>query len=299
MSFADRIGLAHPAAPDEPTAAKARAAHGSRPRWRWPGRAGTAWYHPQGMRTTYDVFVSHNGLDTPLIERLCLALQAARMQPWFDEWALMPGDEWIREIERVLDTVPVVLVCVEAHGFEPWQDAQRQVALERAISVGKSTVVPVLLPGAPEKVELPGFLRGRQWLDLRAEAGWGRGIERLAAVVERRRLEASGGGGAAAAEGVRPERADAPAQGVGDVGDETLIAELARVLWDSDHAILAARNAGFPVQNMPPFKTAALFWKNVVDAARGGAVPGGVKAVANAAGKLFPGNLVFVRYRAR
>jgi len=247
------------------------------------------------MSTSYDVFVSHNGLEKALIERLCLALQAAGIQPWFDEWALSPGDEWIREVEVVLDAVPVVLVCVGVHGFERWQDAQRQVALERAISVGKSTVVPVLLPGAPEQVELPGFLRGRTWLDLRAEAEWGRGIDRLAKVVEKRRQQTSGRAASDAVEPMPP----APPQGAGDVSDDALVEELARVLWDADQATLAARNAGFPVQSLPAFRTAQVFWARIVEDARNGAVRGGVQALASAAARLFPGNSVFPRYRGR
>jgi hypothetical protein len=224
------------------------------------------------MTARYDVFVSHNGREKPLIERLCIALQTAGIEPWFDEWALAPGDEWIREVEHVLDTVPVVLVCFGVHGVEPWQDAQRQAAIERAVSVGKSAVVPLLLPGAPVAVELPGFLRGRT---------------------------PSGGGATRGAEASPPARASAAAHGGGDVSDEALIDELARVLYDSDQAMLAARNAGFPVQSMPTFRTAQVFWSRIVEDARNGAVRGGVGSVASVAAKLYPGNAVFIRYRAR
>jgi hypothetical protein len=251
------------------------------------------------MTARYDVFVSHNGREKPLIERLCIALQTAGIEPWFDEWALAPGDEWIREVEHVLDTVPVVLVCFGVHGVEPWQDAQRQAAIERAVSVGKSAVVPLLLPGAPVAVELPGFLRGRTPLDLRAEAEWGRGIARLTTTVEKRRQPPSGGGATRAAEASPPARASAAAHGGGDVSDEALIDELARVLYDSDQAMLAARNAGFPVQSMPTFRTAQVFWSRIVEDARNGAVRGGVGSVASVAAKLYPGNAVFIRYRAR
>lgn len=251
------------------------------------------------MSTSYDVFVSHNGREKPLIERLCLALQQAGIEPWFDEWALAPGDEWIREVEQVLDTVPVVLVCIGVHGVEPWQDAQRQAAIERAVSVGKSAVVPLLLPGAPEVLELPGFLRGRTASNLRVESEWGREIAKLTKTVEKRRQQASGGASSRAAEASPPGRSTAPAPTGGDVSDDALVDELARVLYDSDQAMLAARKAGFPVQSMPTFRTAQVFWSRIVEDARNGAVQGGVQSVASVAAKLYPGNAVFTRYRGR
>jgi hypothetical protein len=135
------------------------------------------------MSTTYDIFMSHNGLDKPLVERLCWALLDAGLRPWFDKWDLAPGDVWIREIERILDTVPAVLVCVGAHGLSAWHDAERQAAIHRATSKGSGVVVPVLLPGAPEQVDLPVFLRGLQGVDLRAEQAWEAGVVRLAATL--------------------------------------------------------------------------------------------------------------------
>lgn len=251
------------------------------------------------MTTRYDVFVSHDGRDKPLIERLCVALQQAGIEPWFDEWALAPGDEWIREVEHVLDSVPAVLVCIGVHGFEPWQDAQRQAAIERAVSAGTSAVVPLLLPGAPERVELPLFLRPRTPLSLRVEAEWGREIAKLTRTLEKRRQAPSGGGATRVAEASPPVRSSAADHAGGGVSDEALVDELARVLYDSDQATLAARTAGFPVQSMPTFRTAQVFWSRIVEDARNGAVRGGVGSVAAVAAKLYPGNAVFSRYRAR
>jgi WD40 repeat protein len=135
------------------------------------------------MEPTYDVFVSHNGLDKPVVERLCWALLEAGLRPWFDKWDLAPGDVWMTEVERVLAKVPAVIVCVGEHGLSAWHDAERQAALDRSTAAGGGTVVPVLLPGAPARVELPIFLRGRQAMDLRAEPAWDDGVARLAATL--------------------------------------------------------------------------------------------------------------------
>lgn len=132
--------------------------------------------------SAYDVFVSHNGRDKPVVERLCWALLEAGLRPWFDKWDLAPGDAWIAEVERILDQVPAVLVCLGSHGLSVWHDAERQAAMDRAAK-GRGVVVPVLLPDAPELVELPVFLRGRQAVDLRTESAWDAGVARLAAAI--------------------------------------------------------------------------------------------------------------------
>lgn len=131
----------------------------------------------------YDVFVGHNGRDKPVVERLCRALLEAGVRPWFDKWDLAPGDLWMQEIERVLVEVPAVLVCVGAHGWSAWHEAEWRAAVERANSKGSGMVVPVVLPGAPRDVELPVFLRDRQKVDLSDEAVWETAVGRLAATL--------------------------------------------------------------------------------------------------------------------
>jgi WD40 repeat protein len=72
-----------------------------------------------------------------------------------------------------------VIVCVGAHGFSAWHDAERIAAIDAATTRRPGLVVPVLLPGAPESVELPVFLRSRKCVDLRSEQAWEPGIGQL------------------------------------------------------------------------------------------------------------------------
>lgn len=135
-----------------------------------PGGQVRVYVREATMTPVYDVFVSHHGLDKPIVERLCWSLLDAGVRPWFDKWDLAPGDLWIREIERVLATVPAVLVCLGAHGWSAWGEAEREAAVQRTTSGGSVVVVPLLLPGAPEHGELPVFVRGRVAVDLRDES---------------------------------------------------------------------------------------------------------------------------------
>ena len=39
----------------------------------------------------FDVFLSHNSRDKPLVERIAERLKRARLEPWLDAWCLVPG----------------------------------------------------------------------------------------------------------------------------------------------------------------------------------------------------------------
>lgn len=81
--------------------------------------------------------------------------------------------------------------------------------------------------------------------------------------------------------------------------DEELVDELARVLSDGDEAKMVARRAGFSPANIPSFRVPLVFWSHMVDAARNGMIAGGVKAVAEAAAIMYPGNSMFHCYESR
>lgn len=83
------------------------------------------------------------------------------------------------------------------------------------------------------------------------------------------------------------------------VDGKVLVDELARVIHESDEAILILRRAKFPVGMIPRFTTSLAFWSRVVDLVEGGVLAGGLRAVAGAAAELYPHNEVFARYGAR
>lgn len=73
------------------------------------------------------------------------------------------------------------------------------------------------------------------------------------------------------------------------------VAELARVLHDSETAAMVARRAGFPASRLPHFRTPLVFWSVVAEEARNGALEGGLRSIFEAAALLYPANEVFRR----
>ena len=56
------------------------------------------------MTPTYDVFLSHNSADKAAVELVALRLRnEAKLRPFLDKWALVPGDNWIPRLEQAIE----------------------------------------------------------------------------------------------------------------------------------------------------------------------------------------------------
>ena len=67
--------------------------------------------------TQYDVFLSHNSHDKPLVEQLAQRLVAeAKLRPFLDQWHLIPGDERQPELEEALQRSKTVAVRARREG---------------------------------------------------------------------------------------------------------------------------------------------------------------------------------------
>ena len=117
---------------------------------------------------TYAVFLSFNSQDREAVEQIALYLaDKAGLRPWFDQWELIPGEPWTRNLERGLEASSTCAVFVGKSGEGPWQIREVETALRHQIDNHDFRVIPVLLPDAPQKPELPMFLSGNMWVDFR------------------------------------------------------------------------------------------------------------------------------------
>jgi formylglycine-generating enzyme required for sulfatase activity len=117
------------------------------------------------MPKTFDVFLSYNRGDEPAVRELATALRARDLLVWLDVDNLLPGDRWQEELEKVIRTARAGMIVVGRDGIGPWQNQEMRALLSQFAERGLP-VIPVLLSGA-EKPELPLFLKGFNWSDLR------------------------------------------------------------------------------------------------------------------------------------
>ncbi len=121
----------------------------------------------------HHVFLCHNSRDKPEIRKLAALLRDQGVLPWIDEEGILVGDPYIPTLERVIDRSPAVAVCFGSHAMGNWQKQEYAVFLQRFVdhrteSGRRVRLIPVLLPSLPSgSPDLPGFLRGQNYVDLR------------------------------------------------------------------------------------------------------------------------------------
>ncbi len=130
-----------------------------------------------GSEAEFDVFLSHNSRDKPLVRELYKTLIAYDLRPWLDEEELVPGRAWQDALEQIITTTKTAAVLYGPTGLGPWEEPEMRACLNQFVR-RKLSVIPVLLPGAPKEPDLPLFLQAFTWVDLR-DGLTDEGIEKL------------------------------------------------------------------------------------------------------------------------
>jgi hypothetical protein len=124
------------------------------------GRAVSNWtivdWFP-GRAATFDVFVCYNSADREAVRAICSSLIDHDITPWLDEWDLHPGDVWTDELDNQILKCKAAAVFLGVGGFGKWQRPECAALLSQFSKRG-IRIVPVLLPGSSERMELPAFL---------------------------------------------------------------------------------------------------------------------------------------------
>jgi hypothetical protein len=163
----------------------------------------------------YHVFLSYSSADRPAVEDLARRLVREGIDPWLDQWNLIPGDAWQPAIERALADCATCAIFIGPGGVGAWQHEEMRAAIDRRVAgTGAETidgrnsfrVIPVLLPGVerPEPGRLPTFLTTTTWVEFRTGLDDEQAFHRLVCGI--RGVEPGAGPGGAAFEGICPYR---------------------------------------------------------------------------------------------
>jgi WD40 repeat protein/energy-coupling factor transporter ATP-binding protein EcfA2 len=122
------------------------------------------------LTRSFSVFLSHNSLEKPVVERIATKLKREGLEPWLDKWCLTPAGDWQDELAEGLRACATCAVFVGPNGLGSWEDLEYKLATDRMAKDRAFRVFLVLLPGLPEPFDtsaLPSFLSIRTWVDLR------------------------------------------------------------------------------------------------------------------------------------
>jgi Novel STAND NTPase 1/TIR domain len=135
----------------------------------------------------FDVFLSHNGRDKHVVERIAEKLKRAGIEPWLDKWHLTPGGRWQEELAAGLGASSACAVFIGEADLGNWEREELAVAQNRAAVDRGFRLFPVLLEGLPDPFhpsDLPPFLSTRTWVDLRGGYDNTRALQALVGAVK-------------------------------------------------------------------------------------------------------------------
>jgi WD40 repeat protein len=130
----------------------------------------------------FDVFLSHNSREKPLVVRLAERLRGAGVEPWVVVWRLTPGGRWQDELATGIRDSRACAVFIGPSDAGDWEREEVGLALDWAAKHRGYRIFLVLLPGVAERFDintLSPFLSTRTWVDLRAGFDSARALQPL------------------------------------------------------------------------------------------------------------------------
>jgi hypothetical protein len=110
----------------------------------------------------YDVFLSHNSKDKPLIEIIAEQLREDSLEVWLDKGNLDSGDSFPDEIQQAIENSKAVLFCIGSHGLGKWQKLEMNACRVSSVD-GKLKIFTIILPS------LENLPDGSEYVFLRQE----------------------------------------------------------------------------------------------------------------------------------
>lgn len=116
----------------------------------------------------FDVFICHNSEDKNQVRAISNQLKNLGLAPWFDEWALPPGQRWQPKLHEQIQIIRSAAVFIGNSGLGPWQEMEIDIFLQEFVK-RKYPIIPVILKTALVIPDIPPFLKSFTWVDFRIE----------------------------------------------------------------------------------------------------------------------------------
>lgn len=116
----------------------------------------------------YDVYICYDEGDEAGVMKIGEQLKTCGILPWFDAVDMRPGVPKKLQQEEQIKKVSAAAMFIGQHVIKRGQLLQIYAFIEQYID-RECSVIPVLLPDAPKKPELPPFLAEFGWVDFRKQ----------------------------------------------------------------------------------------------------------------------------------
>ncbi len=127
------------------------------------------------------VFLSYSSTDRGFVEQLVRDLRANGVEPWYDQWEMLPGDSLIQKIGGAILDNQYFLVVLSPNSVDcEWVQRELGVALNHEFQEREVRVIPVLY----QDCKMPPFLGDKVYADFRQN--YRQGLSRLLGAINRR-----------------------------------------------------------------------------------------------------------------
>lgn len=115
----------------------------------------------------FDIFLSYKTQYREEVSKVYFALKEYGINPWIDFQEMGPGDEFIEVLPNIILDTKTFGACIGACGMGPWQDREFKAFLTLYTYEKDRRLIPIILPSAPSKIEMPLLIRPVIFADFR------------------------------------------------------------------------------------------------------------------------------------
>jgi S-DNA-T family DNA segregation ATPase FtsK/SpoIIIE len=112
------------------------------------------------------VFLCHASNDKPSVRRLYNKLAEDKIDVWFDDEKLLPGQDWDVEIQKAVRISDVVIICLSNKSVTKEGYVQKEIKIALDVADEKPEGTIFIIPVRLEECNVPDRLKRWQWIDL-------------------------------------------------------------------------------------------------------------------------------------
>ncbi len=134
------------------------------------------------------IFLCHSRVDKETVRDLYHRLRGDRLDPWFDEEDLQPGQDWEFEIKQVIGKSRFVLVCLSERSITSQGFIHKEIKFALDVADLQPEEKVFIIPIRLEHCSIPDRLKRWHWVDLFESKGYRRLLRALRSESETPRL---------------------------------------------------------------------------------------------------------------
>jgi internalin A len=123
-------------------------------------------------RKEFDVFLSYRLEDEGEVSKIARELHEEAIEPWFARRELQPGLDRVKAAQGGMDVCQSAALFIGKNGWNAWNASEELADLQSRFAGRGKSVIPVLLPSAPEDIGVPHpLLSSLRHVDYRTAEG--------------------------------------------------------------------------------------------------------------------------------